>query len=45
MHQREVAQLGGDAFQLADGHLVRGPSMYDQPAYDVRPGVPSHHPS
>ena len=27
----------GSRFRLADGHVVRGPSMYDQPAYDVRP--------
>ena len=26
----------GSRFRLADGHVVRGPSMYDQPAYDVR---------
>jgi nitrite reductase/ring-hydroxylating ferredoxin subunit/uncharacterized membrane protein len=24
-------------YQLADGHVVRGPSVYDQPAYEVRP--------
>ena len=23
-------------FRLADGHVVRGPSVYDQPAYEVR---------
>ena len=23
-------------FRLADGHIVRGPAMYDQPAYDIR---------
>jgi nitrite reductase/ring-hydroxylating ferredoxin subunit/uncharacterized membrane protein len=23
-------------YRLADGHVVRGPSVYDQPAYDVR---------
>jgi nitrite reductase/ring-hydroxylating ferredoxin subunit/uncharacterized membrane protein len=23
-------------YQLADGHVVRGPSVYDQPAYEVR---------
>jgi nitrite reductase/ring-hydroxylating ferredoxin subunit/uncharacterized membrane protein len=23
-------------FRLADGHVVRGPAMYDQPAYEVR---------
>ena len=27
----------GSRFQLADGHVVRGPAVYDQPAYDVRP--------
>jgi nitrite reductase/ring-hydroxylating ferredoxin subunit/uncharacterized membrane protein len=26
----------GSRFKLADGHVVRGPAMYDQPAYDVR---------
>lgn len=26
----------GSRFQLADGHVVRGPSVYDQPAYEVR---------
>jgi phenylpropionate dioxygenase-like ring-hydroxylating dioxygenase large terminal subunit len=26
----------GSRFRLADGRLVRGPSLYDQPAYDVR---------
>ena len=26
----------GSRFRLADGHVGRGPSMYDQPAYDVR---------
>jgi nitrite reductase/ring-hydroxylating ferredoxin subunit/uncharacterized membrane protein len=26
----------GSRFRLADGHNVRGPAMYDQPAYDVR---------
>jgi nitrite reductase/ring-hydroxylating ferredoxin subunit/uncharacterized membrane protein len=26
----------GSRFRMADGHVVRGPSMYDQPAYDVR---------
>ena len=26
----------GSRFRLADGHIVRGPAMYDQPAYDVR---------
>lgn len=26
----------GSRFGLADGHVVRGPAMYDQPAYDVR---------
>lgn len=26
----------GSRFRLADGHLVRGPAMYDQPAYEVR---------
>ena len=27
----------GSRYRMADGHNVRGPSMYDQPAYDVRP--------
>src|SRR5262249_46984866 len=26
----------GSRFRLADGHVVRGPAMYDEPAYDVR---------
>ncbi|HEX5825842.1 MAG TPA: Rieske (2Fe-2S) protein [Candidatus Limnocylindrales bacterium] len=26
----------GSRFKLADGHVVRGPSMYDQPAYEIR---------
>jgi nitrite reductase/ring-hydroxylating ferredoxin subunit/uncharacterized membrane protein len=26
----------GSRFRLANGHVVRGPSMYDLPAYDVR---------
>ena len=26
----------GSRFRMADGHVVRGPAMYDQPAYDVR---------
>jgi nitrite reductase/ring-hydroxylating ferredoxin subunit/uncharacterized membrane protein len=26
----------GSRFQLADGHVARGPAMYDQPAYEVR---------
>ena len=26
----------GSRFRLADGHVARGPAMYDQPAYDVR---------
>jgi nitrite reductase/ring-hydroxylating ferredoxin subunit/uncharacterized membrane protein len=26
----------GSRFRLVDGHVVRGPAMYDQPAYDVR---------
>ncbi len=26
----------GSRFRLADGHVTRNPSMYDQPAYDVR---------
>jgi nitrite reductase/ring-hydroxylating ferredoxin subunit/uncharacterized membrane protein len=26
----------GSRFRLADGHVVRGPSVYDQPAYEVR---------
>ena len=26
----------GSRYRMANGHVVRGPSMYDQPAYDVR---------
>ncbi|HEY2916632.1 MAG TPA: DUF2231 domain-containing protein [Candidatus Limnocylindrales bacterium] len=26
----------GSRFRLSDGHVVRGPSVYDQPAYEVR---------
>ena len=26
----------GSRFRLADGHLARGPAVYDQPAYEVR---------
>lgn len=26
----------GSRFRLADGHVVQGPSVYDQPAYEVR---------
>lgn len=26
----------GSRFRLADGHLARGPSVYDQPSYEVR---------
>jgi nitrite reductase/ring-hydroxylating ferredoxin subunit/uncharacterized membrane protein len=26
----------GSRFHLADGHVARGPAMYDQPAYEVR---------
>jgi nitrite reductase/ring-hydroxylating ferredoxin subunit/uncharacterized membrane protein len=26
----------GSRFRLADGHVTRGPSVYDQPAYEVR---------
>jgi len=26
----------GSRFKTVDGHVVRGPAMYDQPAYDVR---------
>ncbi len=26
----------GSRFKLANGHVARGPAMYDQPAYDVR---------
>ena len=28
----------GSRFRLADGQVARGPSMYDQPAYEVRRG-------
>ena len=27
----------GSRFRLSDGHLRRGPSVYDQPAYEIRP--------
>lgn len=27
----------GSRFRLSDGHVVRGPAAYDQPAYEVRP--------
>jgi nitrite reductase/ring-hydroxylating ferredoxin subunit/uncharacterized membrane protein len=27
----------GSRFELANGHVARGPAMYDQPAYEVRP--------
>ena len=27
----------GSRFRLADGHVVRGPAVYDQPAYEIRP--------
>ena len=27
----------GSRYRLADGRVVRGPSLYDQPAYEVRP--------
>ena len=26
----------GSRFRLANGHVARGPAMYDQPAYEVR---------
>jgi nitrite reductase/ring-hydroxylating ferredoxin subunit len=26
----------GSRFRLADGHVARGPAVYDQPAFDVR---------
>ena len=26
----------GARYRLADGHVVRGPSLYDQPAYEIR---------
>jgi nitrite reductase/ring-hydroxylating ferredoxin subunit len=26
----------GSRFRLSDGHLRRGPAVYDQPAYEVR---------
>jgi len=26
----------GSRFQVANGHVVRGPSVYDQPAYEIR---------
>jgi nitrite reductase/ring-hydroxylating ferredoxin subunit/uncharacterized membrane protein len=26
----------GSRYQMTDGHVVRGPAMYDQPAYEVR---------
>lgn len=28
----------GSRFRLANGHVARGPAMYDQPAYEVRRG-------
>lgn len=28
----------GSRFRLADGHVARGPAMYDQPAYEIRRG-------
>ena len=28
----------GSRFRLADGHVARGPAMYDQPSYEVRRG-------
>jgi nitrite reductase/ring-hydroxylating ferredoxin subunit/uncharacterized membrane protein len=28
----------GSRFRLTDGHVARGPAMYDQPAYEVRRG-------
>jgi nitrite reductase/ring-hydroxylating ferredoxin subunit len=28
----------GSRFRLADGHLRRGPALYDQPTYEVRRG-------
>lgn len=27
----------GSRFRLADGHVARGPAVYDQPRYEVRP--------
>ena len=27
----------GSRFRLTDGHVVRGPAVYDQPAYEIRP--------
>ena len=27
----------GSRFRVGDGHVVQGPSVYDQPAYEVRP--------
>jgi hypothetical protein len=26
-------------FRLADGRVVRGPAIYSQPAYEIRPAV------
>jgi nitrite reductase/ring-hydroxylating ferredoxin subunit len=26
----------GSRYRLADGHVTRGPSVYDQPAYEIR---------
>jgi nitrite reductase/ring-hydroxylating ferredoxin subunit len=26
----------GSRFRLADGHVIRGPSVYDQPSYEIR---------
>ena len=28
----------GSRFRLADGHVARGPAMYDQPSYEIRRG-------
>ena len=29
----------GSRYRLADGHVSRGPSCYDQPAYEIRPAA------
>lgn len=29
----------GSRFRLADGHVARGPALYDQPTYEIRPAA------
>ena len=33
----------GSRFRLTDGRLARGPALYDQPAYEIRPAVGGGH--